>query len=71
MNIQQLHLDTPGGAAAWLTALHHSRLARAGARLKVAAAMIAAGSQFIPLGDNGKLLADLTARVRAARVCGV
>jgi hypothetical protein len=67
MNTQQLHLDTPGAAAAWLGAAYQSRLARAGQRLKLAGAMIAAGSQFIPLGDNGRLLAELSARVRAAR----
>ena len=67
MNIHQLHLETPGAAAAWLGAAYQSRLARAGRRLKLAGAMFAAGAQFIPLGDNGQLLAGLAARVRAAR----
>jgi hypothetical protein len=70
MDTLPLYPDTPAGAAAWLTATHRSRLARAGQRLKLAAQMIAAGAQFIPLGDNGRLLADLTARVHAARECG-
>ena len=70
MDTQMLHLDTPGGAGAWLNQIYHSRLARAGQRLKLAATMIAAGSQFIPLGENGRLLADLAARVHAARIGG-
>ncbi len=70
MDTLRLYPDTPGGAAAWLTATHRSRLARAGLRLKLAAQMIGAGSQFIPLGDNGRLLADLALRVHAARECG-
>jgi len=70
MNTEQLHLDTPGAAAAWLAKAYEPRLARAAARLKLAGAMFAAGSQFIPLGDNGLLLARLVARVRAARDAG-
>jgi hypothetical protein len=70
MDTVPIYPDTPAAAAAWLTAAHHLRLARAGQRLKLAAQMIAAGSQFIPLGDNGRLLADLSARVHAARECG-
>ena len=70
MDTQMLHLDTPGAAAAWLHQLHRSRVARAGQRLKLAVTMIAAGAQYIPLGENGKLLADLTARVHAARIGG-
>ena len=71
MNTEQLHLDTPGAAAAWLAAAYQPRLARAGRRLKLAATIFIAGAQFIPLGDNGRLLADLSARIRAARECGV
>lgn len=70
MNIEQLHLDTPGAAAAWLASTYQSRLARAAERLKLAGAMFAAGSQFIPLGDNGALLARLADRVRATRDAG-
>jgi hypothetical protein len=32
--------------------------------------MLNFSSQFIPLGDNGELLADLAARARAARDFG-
>ena len=70
MDTQLLHLDTPGAAAAWLHRLFESRLARAGQRLKLAATMVAAGSQFIPLGENSQMLADLAARVHAARTGG-
>ncbi len=70
MDTLPIYPDTPGAAAAWLTATHRTRLARAGQRLKLAAQMFGAGSQFIPLGDNGGLLADLAARVHAARECG-
>ena len=70
MDTLPVYPDTPAAAAAWLTAAHRSRLARAGRRLKLAVQMIAAGSQFIPLGDNGRLLAELSARANAARECG-
>jgi len=70
MDTLPLYPDTPAGAAAWFTTTHRSRLARMAQRLKLTAAMIAAGSQFIPLGDNGRLLAELSARVHAARECG-
>ena len=49
------------------TALPASGLARAGRALSLAAAMLNFGSQFVPLGDNRVLLAELAARARAAR----
>ncbi len=60
MNTEQLHLDTPGSAAAWLAKAYEPKLARAAERLKLAGAMFAAGS----------LLARLVARVQAARDAG-
>jgi hypothetical protein len=45
-------------------------LARAGRALRLAGALLNFGSQFVPLGDNRALLADLAARVSAARDVG-
>jgi hypothetical protein len=48
-----------------------SRLVRAARALKLAGVVLHFSSQFMPLGDNGELLADLAARARAARDFGV
>jgi len=45
-------------------------VARAHRGLNVAIWMLTAGSQYVPLGDNGRLIASLAARVRAARDAG-
>jgi hypothetical protein len=47
-----------------------SRLVRAARALRFAGALLHFSSQFMPLGDNGELLADLAARARAARDFG-
>jgi hypothetical protein len=53
-----------------LTMPRASRLADAARALRFAGAMLNFSSQFVPLGDNGELLADLAARARAARDYG-
>ncbi len=52
------------------TALSLSRLRRAGRALRLATALLSFGAQFVPLGDNRLLLADLAVRARAARDYG-
>ncbi|HLQ13882.1 MAG TPA: hypothetical protein VK130_11665 [Steroidobacteraceae bacterium] len=52
------------------TALPPSRLTRAGRALRLATELLIFGSQFVPLGDNRALLADLAVRARAARDYG-
>jgi hypothetical protein len=47
-----------------------SGLAGAGRALRLATVLLNFGSQFVPLGDNSALLAELAARVRAARDYG-
>jgi hypothetical protein len=60
----------PARHARLLTVPRGSRLVRAARALRLAGAMLNFSSQFIPLGDNGELLADLAARARAARDFG-
>jgi uncharacterized protein (DUF2062 family) len=46
---------------------HWLRAARA---LKTAGLALGAGSQYVPLGDNQLLLAQLCSRVKSSRVAG-
>ena len=64
------HFTRPGPAVDRSTTLPLSGLARAGRTLRLATTLLNFGSQFVPLGDNRVLLADLAARVRAARDYG-
>jgi LmbE family N-acetylglucosaminyl deacetylase len=70
MDILPLYPDTPAGAAAWFATTRRASLARAARKLGVAIQMVGAGAQFIPLGDNRRLLNELSVRVNAARECG-
>ena len=60
----------PGSHTGPTTITRSSRLVRAARALKFAGAALHFSSQFMPLGDNGELLADLAARTRAARDFG-
>jgi hypothetical protein len=60
----------PASHTGQATITRGSRLIRAARALRLAGAALHFSSQFMPLGDNGELLADLVARARAARDLG-
>jgi hypothetical protein len=70
MDVNQPELAGRGHRAAGGGFLHWRRLARAGRALKLSATVAGAGAGLVPLGDNRQLLADLVARVQAARDLG-
>lgn len=70
MSKQILHPARPARHAGKPALSRSSRLVDAVRALRLAAAMLNFSAQFVPLGDNGKLLADLAARARASRDLG-
>ena len=70
MSMQTDHPTRPPSLAGKAAVSRGSRLVDAVRALRLAAAVLNFSSQFMPLGDNGELLADLAARARAARDFG-
>jgi hypothetical protein len=70
MSKQAPHTARPASDAGQAVDARGSRLVRAARALRLAGVLLNFSSQFIPLGDNGALLAELAARARAARDFG-